>query len=229
MPVILNLETATKVCSVSLSKDEEIISYREYFGEYAHAEKLTVFVQQVLKEAQLAFSDLDAVAVSKGPGSYTGLRIGVSAAKGFAFTLEIPLLAVSTLENMALQAIRKTGDPSALYCPMIDARRMEVYCAFYDKELKEIQKTSAEIIDENSFDGLLKTHKVFFFGDGSAKCREVLGANPSAVFLEGIGPSSLSMAPLSLAAFKAEKFENVAYFEPFYLKEFVTTVPKKKI
>lgn len=235
MPVILNLETATKVCSVALAKDGEIVALREHFGDYAHAEKLTVFVEETLKEAKLSFSDLDAIAVSKGPGSYTGLRIGVSAAKGFAFTLDIPVIAVSTLENMAIMAIKALREKkdfhykNYLLCPMIDARRMEVYCAVYAPDLSEIKPVSAEIIDNNSFADLLNENKTCFFGDGSQKCREALGDHPNAIFLDDIYPSASAMAPLALNAFNNKIFEDTAYFEPFYLKEFMTTVPRSKI
>ncbi|MBA3900287.1 MAG: tRNA (adenosine(37)-N6)-threonylcarbamoyltransferase complex dimerization subunit type 1 TsaB [Bacteroidetes bacterium] len=236
MAYILNIETATKVCSVALARDGESIAVREHFGAYAHAEKLTVFVEEVLKEAKLSFSDLSAVAVSKGPGSYTGLRIGVSAAKGFAFTLEIPLLAVSTLEGMTLNAIEKIkqshpelNPATILFCPMIDARRMEVYCAVYDAELQQILPVAAEIITESSFEDILKNHQLCFFGDGAQKCEEALGNNPNAVFLKDVDPSANAMIPLAYKLYQKQKFEDVAYFEPYYLKEFLATVPKNKI
>jgi tRNA threonylcarbamoyladenosine biosynthesis protein TsaB len=233
---ILNLETATKVCSVALAKEGKTIAIREYSGPYAHAEKLTVFVEEVLREADVAFSDLSAIAVSKGPGSYTGLRIGVSAAKGFAFTLDIPLIAISTLENMALNAIERIKQAHSdlnpdelLFCPMIDARRMEVYCAIYDARLETIIDVGAEIITENAFEDILKTRKLCFFGDGYEKCKETLGKNPNAIFIDDVEPSANTMIPLSYEAFKANKFEDVAYFEPYYLKEFFTTTPRIKI
>jgi tRNA threonylcarbamoyladenosine biosynthesis protein TsaB len=225
---ILNLESSTKVCSVSLAENGNTISFREHFGEYAHAEKLTVFARDVIQEAGLTFSDLSAVAVSKGPGSYTGLRIGVSAAKGFAYALDIPLISVPTLQSMAFSAIKKLNVEDKLLCPMIDARRMEVYTAIYDKELNIITDVAAEIIDENSFSEIFEKHSILFFGDGAAKCKAVFEDNPHAYFAE-IEPSAVDLAELSFKKFKEQAFEDVAYFEPYYLKEFVTTTPKKLI
>ena len=229
MALILNLETATKVCSVAIGKDGSLLALKEYHGEYSHAEKLTVFVEEVLQEAGLKINDLDAIAVSKGPGSYTGLRIGVSTAKGFCFALDKPLIAISTLQSMANKPALREGRGGELLCPMIDARRMEVYCAFYDINNSLVRAIAAEIIDEHSFEDVLQKHKVIFFGDGAEKCKAVLSKHPNAIFVDNIFPSATDMIALSESAFQNKQFEDVAYFEPYYLKDFVTTIPKKKV
>jgi tRNA threonylcarbamoyladenosine biosynthesis protein TsaB len=225
MALILNLETATTVCSVSLSKDGKLLGLKEQNGDYSHAENLTLFIEDVLKQADLKLSDIDAVAVSKGPGSYTGLRIGVSTAKGLCYSLDKPLIAINTLQHTALSVIAnfrfKILNQKSLFCPMLDARRMEVYCAVFDLEGNEIKSTAAEIIDENSFSDLLKDHSIYFFGDGASKCKEALSKNANAFFIDEIVPSAKNMIVLSEMAFKHEQFEDVAYFEPFYLKDFV--------
>ncbi|HET6243190.1 MAG: tRNA (adenosine(37)-N6)-threonylcarbamoyltransferase complex dimerization subunit type 1 TsaB [Bacteroidetes bacterium] len=230
MALILNLESATQVCSVSISNNGEVVAIKEHHGEYAHAEKLTVFVSDVLKQAGLTMDRLHAISVSMGPGSYTGLRIGVSAAKGFCYALDIPLIAVSTLQQMALSAALKLKNtsPDVLFCPMIDARRMEVYCAVFNKENVLIQEIEAKIIQDDSFNDLLARNKIYFFGDGSQKCKDLLGANPNAFFLNEVYPSSATMAPLAENSFNKRMFVDTAYFEPYYLKDFVSTVPKKK-
>lgn len=231
MALILNLETATKVCSVSLSKEGEVLAFQEHHGEYAHAEKLTVFVSDVLKQTGTSFNQLDAIAVSKGPGSYTGLRIGVSAAKGFCYALDIPLIGINTLEQMALTAIKNLDSSvprNALFCPMIDARRMEVYCAVFDTENKTVEETQAKIIDADSFNNLLSNHTVYFFGDGAFKCKDILSIYPNAQFLDNVFPTARAMASLSESSFNTKQFEDMAYFEPYYLKDFVGTIPKKK-
>jgi tRNA threonylcarbamoyladenosine biosynthesis protein TsaB len=225
---ILNLESSTKVCSVSLAENGNTIAFRENFGEYVHAEKLTVFAQEAVQEAGLTFANLSAVAVSKGPGSYTGLRIGVSAAKGFAYALDIPLISVSTLQSMAFSATKRLDVKDKLLCPMIDARRMEVYTAIYDKNLNIICDVAAEIIDENSFSEIFDKHSILFFGDGASKCKPVFEEKPNAFFAE-LEPSAIDLAELSYQKFKEQAFEDVAYFEPYYLKEFFTTTPKKPI
>jgi len=218
MAFILNIETATTVCSVALSDNEKLVAVREVNAGYTHAENITVFIDEVLKEAGLGPSDLDAVAVSRGPGSYTGLRIGVSAAKGLCYALDIPLIAVDTLAAMA-QGMKSAKD--VLLCPMIDARRMEVYCAVYDGSGREREPVSAKIIDESSFAGILEKNRVIFFGDGAAKCKAVLGKNSHAVFVDDIHPSSKHMIPLAWEKFSEKEFADLAYFEPFYLKEFI--------
>ncbi len=223
MGIILNIETATKNCSVSLSKNEEILSLKELNeGKFSHSEKLHSFILEVLDSAGLSMGDLDAVAVSKGPGSYTGLRIGVSAAKGLCFALNKPLISVPTLENIALQISLKEDE---LAVPLLDARRMEVYSAVYDKDHRQIRATEAEIISETSFQGFLKKGIVYFVGDGAEKCKEVI-RHDNARFLPSVYPSAREMAIIAARKFKSEDFEDVAYFEPFYLKDFVAGKPK---
>lgn len=221
MALILCLETATTVCSVALGKDGVLLAMREVNEGYTHSENLTVFAEQVLAEAGHSFSDLDAIAVSKGPGSYTGLRIGVSAAKGFCFALDKPLIAINTLRGMS-EGVRGEGTGEVLLCPMIDARRMEVYCAMYDVNGKETRPTAAEIITENSFEEILRDHKVLFFGDGAAKCRSKLEHQPNAVFIDNVFPSAEYLVALAEEKFRESKFEDVAYFEPYYLKDFIS-------
>lgn len=365
MALILNLETATKVCSVSLGKDSELLALKEQHDDYSHAEKLTLFIQEVLEEAGVTIKEIDAVAVSKGPGSYTGLRIGVSTAKGLCYSLEKPLIAVSTLKAMARdpsltlpqgegikapryytagkldwntsienakehrknptdaewiiwQRLRakqigykfrrqhpidkyivdfvciekklvieidgkmhdnqKEEDESrtdklnqkgfkvirfaneeviintdnvvskikseldnikvlpfgedsggVLFCPMIDARRMEVYNAFYDINNNEIREVAADIVDENSYQEFLDKHRVVFFGDGAAKCKTALEKHENAFFADDVFPSAKNMITLSEEQFNKQQFEDVAYFEPYYLKDFVAGKPKKLI
>ncbi|MEL4457234.1 tRNA (adenosine(37)-N6)-threonylcarbamoyltransferase complex dimerization subunit type 1 TsaB [Lutimonas vermicola] len=223
MGIILNIETATKNCSVSVSKNEEILSLKELNeGKFSHSEKLHSFILEVIDNAGLSMDDLDAVAVSKGPGSYTGLRIGVSAAKGLCYALNKPLISVPTLENIALQISLKEDE---LAVPLLDARRMEVYSAVYDKDHRQIRATKAEIISETSFQGFLKKGIVYFAGDGAEKCKEVI-RHENARFLSSVYPSSREMSIIAARKFKSEDFEDVAYFEPFYLKDFVAGKPK---
>lgn len=221
MALILHLETATTVCSVALAKDGQLLSKKELNGDYTHAENLTCFIETVVEEAKRSLKEVDAIAISKGPGSYTGLRIGVSTAKGLCYSLDKPLIALNTLEHSAYGCSLQHGKEDDLFCPMIDARRMEVYCAVFDKSNKLIRATAAEIIDEHSFADLLQKQTVYFFGDGSAKCKAALASNPNAIFLDHLYPSALNMIPLADQAFQDKQFEDVAYFEPFYLKDFV--------
>jgi len=219
MALILLIETATKSCSVSLSSENKIIACKEEVNkQYSHAEKLTVFITELFKTQDFSIKDLDAIAVSKGPGSYTGLRIGVSTAKGLCYALDIPLISVSTLKAMAFRMAQK--EESDLYCPMIDARRMEVYNAFYNRRNKEIRGIQADIIQSYSYQKELDK-KVLFFGDGAQKCKQII-QHPNAKFLDDIFPSSKDMLEIANKKFSEEDFENVAYFEPFYLKDFVT-------
>jgi tRNA threonylcarbamoyladenosine biosynthesis protein TsaB len=221
---ILCLETSTKSCSVALGENGKLLSLKESVDEkHSHAENLTLYIEAVCKQAKINLKEVDAIAVSKGPGSFTGLRIGVSAAKGLCYALDKPLIAINSLQAMAASYISQKPEARSqkpLFCPMIDARRMEVYCAVYDEQLNEIKKTSADIIDESSFADLLKQNKIYFFGDGSSKCRITI-THPNAVFIEGIDPSAQFMLPLAEKLFAEKKFEDVAYFEPFYLKDFV--------
>jgi len=224
MALILNIETATKNCSVSLAKDGELIAFKELNdGNYSHAEKLHPFIKGVLAEAKVVMEDLTAIAVSKGPGSYTGLRIGVSAAKGLCFSLDIPLISIETLESLSYKVHIDEG----LIVPMLDARRMEVYSSVYDSNHQKIRVIKAEIIDEHSFLDELSVAKVYFVGDGAGKCKEVI-RHDNAFFVEDTYPSAIEMAKLSYAKYKKNDIEDVAYFEPFYLKDFVVTPQKKR-
>ncbi len=189
---------------------------------YSHGENLHVFIETILKEAKLSLTDIDAFAVSKGPGSFTGLRIGVSAAKGLCFSLDKPLIAVNTLASLA-RAIKVKENEYII--PLLDARRMEVYSAVFDDTYNEIRETQAEIIDGNSFHKYLKKGKVYFLGDGAEKCKQII-SHDNAVFLDGYFPSAKEMPQLSYEKYKKSDIEDVAYFEPFYLKDFLITKPK---
>ena len=229
MALILNLETATTICSVALAKDGCLLTLKEQNGDFSHAENLTLFIEDVLHQANVKLSDIDAVAVSKGPGSYTGLRIGVSTAKGLCYSLNKPLIAINTLQHLALSFFKKEIQGDAFFCPMLDARRMEVYCAIYDSFNKEIKSTAAEIIDEHSFSDLLNKKVIYFFGDGAEKCKNVLSANKNAIFIDDLFPSAKNMILLSEQAFLDSSFEDVAYFEPFYLKDFIAGKKKGNV
>lgn len=223
MAYILNIETSTTNCSVSLShKGETLVLKEDYGNGYSHAEKLHVYVDEVLKEAKISTLQLDAIAVSKGPGSYTGLRIGVSAAKGLAFALNIPLISVSTLEALAHQVKADSG----LIVPMLDARRLEVYSAIFDTQFNSIRAIEAQVLDETSFQSYLSENKVYFIGDGVAKTKALLDNN-NAVFIENKLPSADQMSALSFNKYKKSDTEDVAYFEPYYLKDFVAIKSKK--
>ncbi|MBE0650972.1 MAG: tRNA (adenosine(37)-N6)-threonylcarbamoyltransferase complex dimerization subunit type 1 TsaB [Bacteroidales bacterium] len=235
MGKILNIETATRVCSVALSDNGNVVSIQESMSKNSHAEQITIFSEEVIYKAGISFSDLDAVAISKGPGSYTGLRIGVSTAKGFCYSLDIPLISIGTLPALAYGMIQKikiegNNPEDFLYCPMIDARRMEVYTALYNHKLEEVKKVDAEIILENSFAKWFQEgKKIIFIGDGALKCKPLLSGNQGAIFTENeFMPSATYMAPLSEEKFQKGEFEDVAYFEPFYLKDFVPGIPKIK-
>jgi len=219
MALILLIETATKNCSASLSLNNKIIANIEEVNEqYSHSEKLTVFIEKLFMNQDISIDDLDAVAVSKGPGSYTGLRIGVSTAKGICYSLDIPLISVSTLKSMTYGVVENIQ--AELYCPMIDARRMEVYTAFYDRDLTELRGEKADIIDENSYALELK-NTVLFFGDGADKCKKII-QNENAIFIDNVYPSSRDMLNLANHKYNIKDFEDVAYFEPFYLKDFIS-------
>ncbi|MDP2540275.1 MULTISPECIES: tRNA (adenosine(37)-N6)-threonylcarbamoyltransferase complex dimerization subunit type 1 TsaB [Tenacibaculum] len=224
MATILHIETATKNCSVSVADKGELLAIQELNdGNYSHAEKLHPFIQQVMQEAKLSFNDIDAVAVSKGPGSYTGLRIGVSAAKGLCFAFDKPLISIETLQSLAYKLSIEQG----VIIPMLDARRMEVYAAVYNSKHEQVRDIKAEVIDENSFQEYLSKGKVYFLGDGAEKCKEVI-THENAVFIDGEFPSAKEMVKLSFDKYKKNDIEDVAYFEPFYLKDFVVTPEKKR-
>lgn len=227
MSCILHIETSTDVCSVAASQDGECIFSKIDLEGPSHAVTLGVFVDEALSFVDNHAIPLDAVAVSCGPGSYTGLRIGVSMAKGICYGRDIPLIGLPTLEVMCVPQLFNDDIPDdVLFCPMIDARRMEVYAAVYDRALHPLRPTSADIIDEHSYEEFLNKKSVYFFGNGAEKCRDKI-QHPNAHFIEHVYPSAKWMFPLAERAFAAGKFEDVAYFEPFYLKEFVASKPKK--
>ncbi|OFX82799.1 MAG: tRNA (adenosine(37)-N6)-threonylcarbamoyltransferase complex dimerization subunit type 1 TsaB [Bacteroidetes bacterium GWF2_33_16] len=236
MALILTIETSTRVCSVALSDNGKIISKKESNDEKSHAKLLTLFIDDVLKESSVNYNQLDAIAVSKGPGSYTGLRIGVSVAKGLCYALDKPLIAINTLQLMCFGVIRRVslgdlqldGFSDAILVPMIDARRMEVYTALYNSKAEKIRDVTAEIITENSFYELLKIKKLICFGDGAQKAKEVI-EHSNLIYIADVTPLAIDMVTLSDIAFSQQHFENTAYFEPFYLKDFVATIPKKNI
>lgn len=234
MTTILIIETSTEICSVALARNAEIIDILESDEGQNHARLTSVYAEQLMKKHQLKAKDLGAVAVSKGPGSYTGLRIGVSTAKGICYAGGIPLIAIGTLEAMSRHvAQNKAGygvDDSlpTLYCPMIDARRMEVFSMLIDSTQQVVQPISAQVIDETFLARELQSSRVVFFGNGSGKCKSVV-CSGNAVFVDDIVASAAHMADLAWEAYTKKQFEDVAYFEPFYLKDFVVTVSKKNI
>jgi tRNA threonylcarbamoyladenosine biosynthesis protein TsaB len=224
MSLILQIETATASCSVALANEGKILTVKEINARNVHAEVITLFIDELIRQANITYNDLNAIAVSSGPGSYTGLRIGVSTAKGLCFSLDKPLIAIDTLEAMAAGVLdSKAFEPDAgmLLCPMIDARRMEVFTAIFNQDGQTIRSTSAEIVDENSFAALLETNKILFFGDGAEKCGVVLDKHPNALFLAGFVNSAAYLTQKAFEKFRDKNFEDVGYFEPYYLKDFV--------
>ncbi len=229
MACILHIETSTDVCSVALSEDGAVLFSKEDFEGPQHAVTLGVFIDEVLSMADSHAKPIDAVALSCGPGSYTGLRIGASMAKGICYGRDLPLIALPTLKVMSVPVLLMDELPEdALLCPMIDARRMEVYAAIYDRALNPVKEVSADIVTANSYTEYLEQHPVYFFGNGAAKCKEVI-THPNARFIDGIQPLARWMFPLADRQFLDGTFQDVAYFEPFYLKEFVATVAKNKV
>ena len=227
MALILNIETSTEVCSVTISRNGELLYKKETLEGLSHSELLTVFIEELLAENNLKLNQLDAVAVSKGPGSYTGLRIGVSVAKGLCYGLEIPLIAVNSLETMGIYTALNSNE-NMLFCPMIDARRMEVYTALYNSKGEEIKPVSAEIIEEDFLADYLNDNKIMFFGNGAEKCKAQI--THSNAIIDGPKKTSAQfMQKLTQEKYNKKEFEDVAYFEPFYLKNFVATIPKNKI
>jgi tRNA threonylcarbamoyladenosine biosynthesis protein TsaB len=215
---ILNIETSTKACSVSLNLNGDLMGCEDIVGSgFSHSEKLLPFISQTIEKSKIKTSDLSAVAISMGPGSFTGLRIGVSTAKGICYALGIPLIAVSTLQAMAFGMAKKIK--SELYCPMIDARRMEVYSAFYDLENNLVREIQADIVNESSYLNLLNKD-VVFFGDGSIKIKEII-KHQNATFISDFHPSATFIGDLSYKKFRQLDFVDIAYFEPYYLKDFV--------
>lgn len=233
--IILNIETSTNVCSASLSTDKgRILALRESHEDKSHAARLAVFIEEIMAETGSSFQELSAVAISMGPGSYTGLRIGVSTAKGICYAHSLPLIAINTLDILVREcllhhnSILKEAERDTLLCPMIDARRMEVYTAVYDSQGSRIRETTAEIIDESSFSDLLSKKKMLFFGNGAEKCSAIL-SSPNARFLQNLYPTASSMGALAIQSFRNSEFVDSAYFEPFYLKDFIATTPKNPL
>lgn len=218
MALILCIETATTNCSVAIGKEGKLVALKEdYNSSYSHAERLHIFIENILKENRLSVEDLDAVAVSQGPGSYTGLRIGVSTAKGFCFAADKPLISVPTLNSLAHQVSEVACD---YIFPLLDARRMEVYTTGFNSKKEKLSETEAKILDKSSFMEFLEKGKVCFIGNGVEKFKEIC-FHPNAVFIEGKLPSATEMVKLAEKEFQNENFEDVAYFEPFYLKDFM--------
>lgn len=240
MALILNIETATETCSVALALDGKPLGCVEVTETKAHAAKLTLFIEEVVSKAGYSYKQLDAIAVSKGPGSYTGLRIGVSTAKGLCFALDKPLLAVNSLESFATH-FKESFSPAfvkqhpdidlskALLCPMLDARRMEVYTALYNLDLETVEPTKAYILDTLSFSAFLEAAPVIFFGNGATKWHDIAHTFTNAWFESASSLSALGMISKAEQLFEQKQFEDLAYFEPYYLKDFVTTQPRKKV
>lgn len=228
---ILQIETSTSVCSVALVKSGSICQSESLDEPNVHASQLTLLIQNLLKKETITFDQLSAIAVSMGPGSYTGLRIGVSTAKGLCYALDIPLIAVNTLKGIyeGFRALNKSS-VFDLYIPMLDARRMEVYSIVFDKSGKVVTDTSAVIIDENSFDDYLKDYpRICLFGPGADKLKDTFSGKLGVEVISDIKPSAKDISSIVFEKFQKEEFEDVAYFEPYYLKDFVATTPKKKV
>ncbi len=229
MGLILIIETATEVCSVALAFNGKLLSIRESDRVNSHSAKVAVYIDDVLKEAGKLPKDLDAVAVSKGPGSYTGLRIGVSSAKGLCYALNIPLISVDTLKSMCFDIVRNNNiEENSLLCPMIDARRMEVYSAFYNPDIETLRDVQADIVEEDTYNNFLGSQKVYFFGNGAFKCKEILSKHQNAIFLDNVTLSARGMVEIAERKYINKEFENTAYFEPFYLKDFIAAKPVVK-
>lgn len=228
MSCILHIETSTSVCSVAISEDGQNVFRKEDYKGPSHAVSLGVFVDEALSFADSHAMPINAVAVSCGPGSYTGLRIGVSMAKGICYGLGVPLIGIPTLKILCVPVLlyHEELPEDALLCPMIDARRMEVYAAVYNRALQTVRDINADIVDENSYKEYLDKHPVYFFGDGADKCKGKI-SHPNTHFIDGIHPLAAMMSPLAEKAVAENDFQDVAYFEPFYLKEFVAGKPKK--
>ena len=224
MAIILAIETSTKNCSVALFKDSNLLAFMQSDKqEFVHSEQLTNYIQNIVALSKINLKDIDAIALSKGPGSYTGLRIGTSTAKGLCFALEIPLISVSTLQAMAFSM--KQNSSVDLYCPMIDARRDEVFCALYDNQNKEIRRVQADIVDASTYTSFLDK-KILFFGNGALKCKEIL-CHKNAIFVNhDIYPCAKNLGVLSYMKYCSKEFEDTAYFEPYYLNEFILVKQK---
>ncbi len=226
--LILSLDTSTRSCSVAVHQNDQLLACYALFTDKSSSGMLTTLIQNTVEHTGFQLSDIDVIALAKGPGSYTGLRIATSTVKGLCFALDKPLVAINTLHAMAAQ-LSGSLPTDYLLCPMIDARRMEVFCGVFDQNLNIVQDTQALVIDENSFLELLTTQKIIFFGDGADKCKAALGNSPNAVFIETqIYPSAKTVGELALKAIDSQQFEDIETFEPFYLKDFVGTTPRVK-
>ena len=228
MAYLLHIESSSTVCSIAISKDTELVGLTELNNGYTHAENLHVFIEQLLKETSLQTKDLNAISISSGPGSYTGLRIGFSAAKGLAYALNIPLITIDTLQALSNVVLQKT-DKDALFCPLMDARRMEVYCAVYDTNFNSILPMQALLLDEVSIQAFNQHKSIYFFGDGMPKAKDLLQNIPHALFIEDVVASASAMITLAYKKYMAKDFADVAYSEPNYLKEFFFTTAKNKL
>tara|TARA_B100000214_G_scaffold56448_1_gene36229 strand:+ start:12608 stop:13285 length:678 start_codon:yes stop_codon:yes gene_type:complete len=218
MALLLALETATRNCSVALFENENQIQLKEYVSDkYSHSEQLILFIEQVLKDANILLDNLDVIALGKGPGSYTGLRIGTSTAKGLCYSLGIPLISISTLKSMAFSITKEKN--YKFYCPMIDARRMEVFAAIYNNNNQMVRDIKAEVVDKYTYSDFLQ-EKILFFGDGASKCQLTIN-NDNAFFLDNIFPSAKDIGKLAYKKFINKDFEDIAYYEPYYLKDFI--------
>jgi len=231
--MIICLETATSLCSVALCSNEGLVSLRESSDTKSHSSLITVFIDEILKEQGLKVRDLEAIAVSRGPGSYTGLRIGVSVAKGMAYASSVPLIGIDTTLSMFMGYKEKylstiENPENVLFCPMLDARRLEVYCAIYDYTGKTVNKISAEVITEESFMDISESEKIIFFGNGADKCRDLIKRRNSYFDSEFVISASHMLTP-AYQALRSHDFQDIAYFEPFYLKDFITTKPRNNI
>ena len=228
MSLILNIDTTTNICSVALSQYGKLVDLEETTDDRNHSEVLTLFIEKIFNDNKITAQDLSAVAISEGPGSYTGLRIGTSVAKGLCYANDIPLISVDTLQSLAFGAKDNINDNKNLICPMIDARRMEVYFSFFDNDLKKLTKTESIVIEDNTFVDKLKNGKIFFCGNGSSKCKDFINSD-NAIFIDNILTSAKNMTELSYKKFINNNFEDVAYFTPFYLKSFVAIKSKKNL
>ena len=230
MSCILNIETSTETCSVAVAQDGGIIFEKINNEPNSHTKYLAKFVEEALSFAESHAIPLDAVAVSSGPGSYTGLRIGVSTAKGICYGKNVPLIAISTLKLLCVKPLLSDDieDENALLCPMIDARRMEAYTAIYDRALREVREVKAEVIDTTTYNEWLDKGLVYFFGNGAEKCKEIIN-HPNARFIDNVVPTAKSMLPFAELAIAKGQYEDVAYFEPFYLKDFVAIKSKSPL
>ncbi len=227
MALILNIETATDICSICISNKDEILVIKEAVKEYSHTSEITILIERCCSETGVSLKQLDAVAISKGPGSYTSLRVGASTAKGICYALDKPMIAIDTLQSIAL-ASRKKEKKTALYAPMIDARRMEVYTSLFDKDMNLLLETQAKIIDEQSYqDYFEQGHTIVFSGNGAPKCQNVI-KSPQANFSSVISSAS-NLAPLSFLAFQKNDFCDAAYFSPSYFKSPNITIPRKTL